>query len=524
MRLIPLFSALVPLGEQFPVDSYYKLPAYVPKKVSIPRIQKHPAPVEDEAARHIRETRQAAVRESFLHSWNGYKKNAWLSYEVLPLTGKRKDTYNGWAATLIDALDTLWILDLKGEFMQAVRAVAPIDFTTPTHDEINVFETTTRYLGGLLSAYEISGKEHRILLEKAVELAEMLLGAFDTLNRVPISRWNWKDLSFEFTKLSQLTKNMNFYDAVQRIANELELSQNSTLLPGLWPVAVNYFPKQYLLLGGAFQQPKQMYERFIDVAKRHLFRRVLNPANFPVIVSGDVYVSTQHLICFVGGMVGLSARIFDRPQDLDVAMQLTDSCVWAYNATASGIGPEGYTLAPCASIDDQWANKKCTYTDWKWRKALQAHWGDSGPRPEDQRGPPPNEQETASGQKITAIIRGERLPPGFIEISARGYKLRPEAIKSVFCMYRLTDDPAWMGKAWQMFVNVGKHTRTETAAAQLLDATLLELIKEDRMESFWFAETLKYSYLAFSDWDTVNLDEWVLNTEAHPLRRADAPF
>lgn len=38
------------------------------------------------------------------------------------------------------------------------------------------------------------------------------------------------------------------------------------------------------------------------------------------------------------------------------------------------------------------------------------------------------------------------------------------------------------------------------------------------MESFWLAETLKYFYLLFEDDPSVvNFDEWVLNTEAHPL-------
>ncbi len=45
-------------------------------------------------------------------------------------------------------------------------------------------------------------------------------------------------------------------------------------------------------------------------------------------------------------------------------------------------------------------------------------------------------------------------------------------------------------------------------------------MKMDSMESFWLAETLKYFYLCFEDWGVVSLDEWVLNTEAHPLRRA----
>jgi hypothetical protein len=38
------------------------------------------------------------------------------------------------------------------------------------------------------------------------------------------------------------------------------------------------------------------------------------------------------------------------------------------------------------------------------------------------------------------------------------------------------------------------------------------------MESFWIAETLKYIYLLFEDDPFVlPLDQWVFNTEAHPL-------
>ncbi len=34
------------------------------------------------------------------------------------------------------------------------------------------------------------------------------------------------------------------------------------------------------------------------------------------------------------------------------------------------------------------------------------------------------------------------------------------------------------------------------------------------------AETLKYFYLTFASPDVINLDEYVFNTEAHPLKRA----
>jgi mannosyl-oligosaccharide alpha-1,2-mannosidase len=40
----------------------------------------------------------------------------------------------------------------------------------------------------------------------------------------------------------------------------------------------------------------------------------------------------------------------------------------------------------------------------------------------------------------------------------------------------------------------------------------------DKMESFFVAETLKYFYMLFEeDPSVLPLDQWVFNTEAHPL-------
>ncbi len=147
---------------------------------------------EDASTKAERLTRLEAVKESFVHSWEGYKAHAWLRDEVVPVAGGFKDTFGGWAATLVDALDTLWIMGLKEEFELAVKAVHDIDFTTTDSDVINVFETTIRYMGGFLAAYDISGAKYPILLDKAVEVGELLMSVFDTPNRMPITRWSWK--------------------------------------------------------------------------------------------------------------------------------------------------------------------------------------------------------------------------------------------------------------------------------------------------------------------------------------------
>jgi len=140
--------------------------------IAVPRIQ-HAFVNEGHLGKGIREARLTAVKEAFLHSWFGYKSRAWLKDEVAPVTGGWSNTFGGWAATLIDSLDTLYIMGFIDEFEAAVQAVDKIDFDTPFSLPINVFETTIRYLGGLLGAYDISGGEYPVLLRKAREVGEV---------------------------------------------------------------------------------------------------------------------------------------------------------------------------------------------------------------------------------------------------------------------------------------------------------------------------------------------------------------
>jgi mannosyl-oligosaccharide alpha-1,2-mannosidase len=69
-----------------------------------------------------------------------------------------------------------------------------------------------------------------------------------------------------------------------------------------------------------------------------------------------------------------------------------------------------------------------------------------------------------------------------------------------------------------MFTAIEKHTATEFGNAALLDVSTDAPPRVDSMESFWLSETLKYFYLVFSEPGLISLDDYVLNTEAHPFR------
>ena len=244
--------------ENFPVPtgSIVRLPTGA--AAVIPKIQ-HNFNDETRDEKINREKRQASVKAEFKKAWSGYKEHAWLHDELMPFTGKFKDPFCGWAATLVDALDTLWIMGFEKEFEEAARAVDLIDFTTSPRADIPVFETTIRYLGGLLAAYDVSGGKagkYQNLLSKAVELAEILIGAFDTPNRMPVLYYRWKpafasqphrasqrsniaelgSLSMEFTRLAQLTQDPRYYDAVARVTNALsEYQDRGTKLGSVFP-------------------------------------------------------------------------------------------------------------------------------------------------------------------------------------------------------------------------------------------------------------------------------------------------
>lgn len=358
-------------------------------------------------------------------------------------------------------------------------------------------------------------------------------------------------LSIEFTRLSQLTGDMKYYDAIQRVSDVFEEHQNQTQLPGMWPVIVDaqtpqmlasnefhlggmidslyeYLPKQYLLLGGHLEQPKKMYEKFLEVAKEHIFFRPMNPENQKLVVPGEIRIQSnkeqvlsprlQHLGCFAGGMLAMASKIFDKPEDLEVGRQITDACIWTYSSTTTGISPEILSLTPCKSASESSpstivsssSDEQCTWSEPLWHDLIrQQNYF----------------QDDAHGTwqaKVADEIKYKRLSPSFVRIDDPRYILRPEAIESVFYMYRITGDRSWQYHAWTMFQAIVNATRTEIAFSEIEDVTdgggVEGTRKADGMESFWMAETLKYFFLIFSDMDLVSLDEYVLNTEAHPFR------
>ncbi|KAF2791032.1 glycoside hydrolase family 47 protein [Melanomma pulvis-pyrius CBS 109.77] len=530
------------------IESYTPLPAGKPR--TLPPIQ-FDFPPETSSQKARRESRRVAVRNEFERSWGSYKKYAWTRDELMPLTGKGDDTFGAWGATLVDSLDTLWMMGFKDDFYDAVEAVAHIDFGKSSMNTISVFETTIRYLGGLLSAYDLSNE--KVLLDKAIQLGEMLYRAFDTTNNMPLDRLPIEtakraeapgfsadnqicfaaigSLTMEFTRLAQITQQPKFYDAVARVTALLDRAQNTTRIPGLFPTWINaqhedlahdrsftlgamadssyeYFPKMYALLGGLEPVYEKLYKDSAPLIDKHMLFRPMIPdtqvgqdllycGNVDAYDDVEIKVDPrmQHLTCFIGGFFALAGRIFENTHDVDLGAKLTEGCIFAYKSMPTGVMPEIFHTAVCES------RLSCPWNQTFYEEEVLKH-------------------SYKNKGDFEATVQEKRLPKGFTNLDDKRYLLRPEAIESVFIMYRITGYEEYLDHAWDMFVSVQKGSTTKYGNGQMLDVTANPPgVPEDKMESFWLAETLKYFYLIFSPPDMIDLDDWVFNTEAHPFRR-----
>ncbi|KAK9696835.1 hypothetical protein K7432_012259 [Basidiobolus ranarum] len=454
----------------------------------------------------LSEQRRSKIKAGFLHAWNNYVQKAIGWDEISPVSGEPNNRFNGWGATLFDSLDTMLIMDLQAEFDQAKQYVKAVNFNQTSG--VNFFETTIRYLGGLISAYELSGDS--MLLDKAHDLGNNLLKAFRTESGYPLNYVDFQSeitpnqwssgicilaeigsFQLEFRRLSELTKNPVFMEKGQKVIDTLDKIE--TPYPGLVPVKLDgstgkavssqisfgalgdsyyeYLLKQYLMTGKGVHQYRRMYETSIDSMKKHMIAESRGQTYLSSLDSNlNIEQYLEHLTCFAPGLLALGAKTLNRPEDLELAKKLVETCYNAYITTETGLGPEKIAwLSDSDSLDG------------------------------------------LNSKNIKDV-----LDHGFY-VDTSYYILRPETIESIFYLYRLTGDRKYQEWGWKIFNALEKSSRTEYGYSGLNDVNNPNTL-DNKMESFFMAETMKYLYLLFSSPELINLDDYVFSTEAHPIK------
>lgn len=217
--------------------------------------------------------RQENVRKAFIHAWSGYKKYAMGFDELMPLSKLGVDGLGGLGATVVDALDTAMIMGVDEVVSEAGSWIEKhLSNRISEKGQVNLFETTIRVLGGLLSAYHLSsvnqgtnsthkGPEPVVYLETARNLADRLLSGFtssptaipfgDVVLRDPSahpapdglsSTSEVSTLQLEFNYLSFVSGDPKYTLAAMKV---LEHMKTLPKVEGLVPIFIKYVPYRY---------------------------------------------------------------------------------------------------------------------------------------------------------------------------------------------------------------------------------------------------------------------------------------
>ena len=155
---------------------------------------------------------QRQVRAMMRHVWSNYEQRAFGKDELKPISGRGTDSWGGLGQTLVDSLDTLWLMGFHEEFNRAADWVeSHLDFNKNLN--VNYFETSIRHLGGLVSAFVLSSRPG--LLGKATDLAGRLAPIF------PSPRSDMSRMDISLSELTSAGKLQEWFDGAKRFLHQV---------------------------------------------------------------------------------------------------------------------------------------------------------------------------------------------------------------------------------------------------------------------------------------------------------------
>ncbi|KAK5169811.1 uncharacterized protein LTR77_005789 [Saxophila tyrrhenica] len=467
------------------------------------------------------QSRADAIIAQFRFAWSGYYTHAYPHDDLLPKNNSFSDSRNGWGLLMFDALDTAIIMEQKDIVDIILDFIPTVDFSRNNAEPVqedgvenavstSLFETTIRYLGGMLGAYDLlkgpfghlGVEEGKVdaLLSQAGSLADAVKSAFDTPTGIPVN----------LQHLSDLTGNPEYGDLAQKA--ESYWFNGDEIWPGLtggnfsvqtgeiqdqyggWTSgndsAYEYLIKMYVYDPERYQNYSERWQAAADSTIAHL---IGHPSSRPDLTMAGAFDGnmvenyTEQLACFIGGNFILGATVLDRSDYMDYGLAFSEFCANGYRYAASGIGPIEYSWNTTL-LASNFTNQTSLYENAGWFI-------------------PDN----------TAYHNGQA----------------PEAVESWYYAYQVTGDQYWRDVAWAYTLAQNRTERVGSGFSSVNDV-LVESGNgtQNFMASYMLAEVLKYEYLIQKPFGGMydvefgkgNENSFVYNTEAHPFRvRAKEP-
>lgn len=455
-------------------------------------------------------------KEMFLHAYNSYMKYAYPADELMPLSCKGRyrgldqsrgdidDILGNFSLTLIDSLDTLFIMNEFDEFERAIKLVIE-NVNFDSNLTVSVFEVNIRIIGGLLGAHigalelklsnhgnmklkQNNSRHHMLwyndeLLWMADEVAKKLLPAFDTQTGIPYPRINLRygtasgdnlgDVStctacagtmiLEFAALSRLTGNPIYEEKAARAMTYLWEQRNR--FSNLMGSVIN-------IHDGNWMRKESGVGAGIDSYYEYLLKAY-------VLLGDDTYLHRFNTHYRAIKRYVSTSDLSALPLFLDVKMHQ----------------PLQRTKNFMDSLLAFWPGLQVLFGDIK--NAIAFH------------------------EILSQVMkRHSFLPEAFttdFHVYWGHHLLRPEFIESNYFLYHSTGDPYYLEIGAQVLNNLEVHARVKCGFAAIQDVRIMN--HSDQMDSFVLAETFKYLYLLFTEPHQlpINLDKYLFTTEGHLL-------
>ena len=453
----------------------------------------------------------SSARAAFGRAFDAYIDHGFPSDDVRPLSCRGVDTQGGVALTLLDALTTaltlndtarlspavLWAAGEGGPLADVASARGAPNRASLTFDvpaRVHTFELTIRALGALVSTHTFLTRSPRAvpgygggLLRAAVDLADRLLPAFDTLTGLPLSWVNLSSgmvpndtritctacagtLTLEFSALSALTGNDSYRRAAAHAAAAVSAAASPTT--GLVGNTLHVDT-------GAWTRRDSGVGAGIDSYVEYLLKSFL--------LTGDEKSLISFVSIYAAIMRHLTPPKPPSPGHHRPSWRVDGADMNTGARASPWISSLGAFFPGLQALAGQRADAAAAHADWA------AAWARFGGLPE------------------SLDVGGTTRHPG-----AAAYPLRPELAESSYALHAATNGhPVYRAAGAMVAKTLEARCKAPCGFASLADVA--SGAQEDTMESFFLAETVKYLWLLFTPGAEGLLDAAVLTTEGHPL-------
>jgi mannosyl-oligosaccharide alpha-1,2-mannosidase len=418
------------------------------------------------------------VRNEMRWAWGEYRRLGWGKDEIRPVTGGAKsfplkDHHLG--LSLIEALDTLWLMELDAEFAEGVEWIkANLDFDVD--GEVSVFETSIRLVGGLLSAWHASGDS--ALLDKARDLADRLMPAFTASplgiphRYVNLRTGAVRDPSTNPAEVGTFLPEWGFlsvttgddrYRAAAKKATVALFDRRSKI--GLLADRIDATTGQWLSRRASIGPPVDSYFEYLWDGWDFL---------------GDRDCLRMYRACTAAILKHQRAELDGRLWFVDVDFETGERINWEQDELSSFYG------GLLAQGGDRRIGEACTQS---WAM-LQARFG--------------------------VLPEGIDVSTG--KVSYKTNSLRPELADAAFNHWLLDRDERWRLLVRDHYLAMKRWNKAAHGYTDLADVTADPKVQADHCPGYWWSEQMKYYWLIFANCRRFDYRRNYLSTEGNVLR------